>query len=162
MTTIGNETSRGGAGRRRKVTAVIALAIVLLAGACMPIMMLMHGRVDRPAPQEFGLGPRASHGGSFRATLEPSEPLRTRKLLSVRLRLEDSTGRAIEGATIAVDGGMPQHGHGLPTRPRVTRAVADGTYAVEGVRFNMGGWWEMRFLVTTTSGTDSVTFNIDL
>ena len=26
----------------------------------------------------------------------------------------------------SIDGGMPEHGHGLPTRPRVTRHLIDG------------------------------------
>jgi hypothetical protein len=53
---------------------------------------------------------------------------------------------------------MPQHGHGLPTRPRVTRELAGGVYEVGGVRFNMGGWWELKF----TIGGDTVTFNLGL
>jgi len=162
MQTIATQNPRAGSRRRWKTATVIVLGITLLAGACMPLMMLMHGKVERPAPQEFGLGPRASYGGTFRATIEPAEPLRKRKLMSVRLRVEDAAGQAIDGATIAVDGGMPQHGHGLPTQPRVTRAVADGVYEVQGVRFNMGGWWELKFRVTTAAGTDSVTFNIEL
>src|SRR4249920_3274177 len=32
------------------------------------------------------------------------------------------------------DGGMPQHGHGLPTRPVVSRELADGTYLMEGMK----------------------------
>ena len=39
---------------------------------------------------------------------------------------------------------MPQHGHGLPTRPRVTRSLGEGIYEIEGVRFNMGGWWGIK------------------
>ena len=30
-------------------------------------------------------------------------------------------GAPVTQARIAVDGGMPQHGHGFPTKPRVTR-----------------------------------------
>ena len=44
-------------------------------------------------------------------------------------------------AAITVDGGMPQHGHGFPTRPRVTRDLDDGTYLLEGMKFSMTGWW---------------------
>ena len=142
--------------------AAMVIGVTLAAGACSHMMMMMHGSVPRPADQEFGLGPRASAAGTFRATVEPAEPLKTRKLLSVRLRIEDAEGNAVDGATIAVDGGMPQHGHGLPTQPRVTRSLGDGRYQVDGVRFNMGGWWELKFRVATAAGTDSVTFNIDL
>jgi hypothetical protein len=57
---------------------------------------------------------------------------------------------------------MPQHGHGLPTRPRVTRNLGDGAYEIEGVRFNMGGWWEFKLAIAGPRGTDTVTFNLDL
>ena len=148
--------------RRRWTIAALVIGVILAGGACGHMMMLLHGSVPRPAAGEFGLGPRTSASGTFRATVEPVEPLRTRKLMSVKLRLEDAEGNALDGATIAVDGGMPQHGHGLPTQPRVTRSLGDGRYQVDGVRFNMGGWWELKFRVATPAGTDSVTFNIDL
>jgi hypothetical protein len=57
---------------------------------------------------------------------------------------------------------MPQHGHGLPTRPRVTHALGNGLYEIEGVRFNMGGWWEFRLAINAASGSDVVTFNLAL
>lgn len=147
--------------RRWKIAAAM-IGVMLAVGACGHLMQMMHGSVDRPPAGDFGLGPRPSSAGAFRATIEPTEPLRTRKLLTVRLRIEDAEGNAVDGATIAVDGGMPQHGHGLPTQPRVTRALGNGRYEVDGVRFNMGGWWELKFRVATSAGTDSVTFNIDL
>jgi hypothetical protein len=57
---------------------------------------------------------------------------------------------------------MPQHGHGLPTRPRVTRNAGDGVYDIEGVRFNMRGWWELTLSIQTAAGADRVTFNLNL
>ena len=69
---------------------------------------------------------------------------------------------AIEEAEISIDGGMPQHGHGLPTRPRVTRNLGDGIYEIEGVRFNMGGWWEFKLAIAGSRGADTVTFNLEL
>ena len=61
-----------------------------------------------------------------------------------------------------VDGGMPQHGHGLPTQPRVTRTSADGLYEIEGLRFSMGGWWEVKLAIDSPAGKDNVTFNLSL
>ena len=54
---------------------------------------------------------------------------------------------------------MPQHGHGLPTRPQVTRELADGTYLLEGMKFSMTGWWEIKLAIQSTEGSDKVTFN---
>jgi len=81
---------------------------------------------------------------------------------TLAVAIVDRDGRAVVGATLAIDGGMPEHGHGLPTRPRVTRANGAGSYEVEGVRFNMGGWWEFRLAIAGSRGADTVTFNLDL
>jgi hypothetical protein len=108
------------------------------------------------------MGPRASAGGRYSATLEAPEPLRVRRMQSVRVMVRTAAGAPVDDARITIDGGMPQHGHGLPTAPRVTRALGNGAYQVEGLKFNMGGWWELRFRISSAAGPDSVTFNLDL
>ncbi len=140
--------------------AAAALGLALMGGCTRP--MMSHGDAERPAASEFGLGPRASAGGLYEATLEPAEPLRTRRMQTVKLLVRTAGRAPVEGASIRVDGGMPEHGHGLPTTPRVTRGLGGGTYQVEGLKFNMGGWWELTFRITSAAGTDSVTFNLDL
>jgi hypothetical protein len=140
---------------------IVAMAVSLTA--CSHAMMMIHGsRASRPAATEFGLGPRQSAQGLYFVTLEPERSLRLREMQTVRVTVVDGTGGAIDGATFTIDGGMPQHGHGLPTRPRVTRALGAGCYEIEGVRFNMGGWWEFKVAIATDRGADTVTFNLDL
>jgi len=151
----------------KKRNTVIVLAMVVAAAAsttaCAHVMMMFHGAgAQRPAASEFGLGPRTSAGGRYVATLETATPLRTRQLQAFRLVVRDADGRAVDEAEVSIDGGMPEHGHGLPTRPRVTKSLGEGVYEIEGVRFNMGGWWEFRVAITGSSGTDTVTFNLAL
>ena len=76
-----------------------------------------------------------------------------------QIKLNSPDGAPVRNARIAVDGGMPQHGHGLPTRPQVTREVAAGTYAMEGMKFSMSGWWEIKLAIQAGDGADSVVFN---
>jgi hypothetical protein len=76
--------------------------------------------------------------------------------------VRDVEGRPVHPARIAIDGGMPDHGHGLPTRPEVTEHLGDGRYRIEGVRFNMAGAWVWRLVVETPRGTDRVTFDLDV
>ena len=148
---------------RRTVLALATLTVAISMTACGHAMMMIHGTgAKRPAAGDFGLGPRTSAGGRYVATLEPATPLRPRQMQTVRVSVRDADGRAIDEARISVDGGMPQHGHGLPTRPRVTRNVGDGIYEIEGVRFNMGGWWEFRLAIAGSRGADTVTFNLAL
>ena len=144
------------------VVALALLATVAVTG-CGHLMMKMHsGDVARPAETEFGTGPRASASRQFTATLQPDQPLRPRRMQTVRVAITDAAGAPVDNANIQIDGGMPQHGHGLPTRPRVTRALGNGLYEIEGVRFNMGGWWEFTLAIHAPSGSDIVTFNLAL
>jgi hypothetical protein len=157
-------TQRIGKRLTERASLMVAmLAVAATTTACSHAMMMIHATsAKRPAATEFGLGPRTSAGGRYLATLEPQQPLRPRKMQTVRVTLRDAEGRAVDEAQISIEGGMPQHGHGLPTRPRVTRNLGDGIYEIEGVRFNMGGWWEFKLAIAGPRGADQVTFNIDL
>ena len=147
--------------KRKKfaVLGAVAVLVVLSLAAC---SMIMGTGAEKPAPSEFGFGPRASAHGIYSATLDPMQQIRVRRMQTMRVVVTDQDGEAIENAQILVDGGMPQHGHGLPTQPRVTRYLGDGAYEIEGVKFNMGGWWEFALAVNTDAGADTVTFNLDL
>ena len=148
---------------RRTVLTLATLTVAISMTACSHAMMMIHGTgAKRPAATEFGLGPRSSAVGRYVATLEPANPLRPRQMQTVRVTVRDAEGRGIDEAQISVDGGMPQHGHGLPTRPRVTGNLGGGIYEIEGVRFNMGGWWEFKVTITAGRGADTVTFNLNL
>ena len=148
--------------RFRTIAGLAATLVILTAlTGCSSMMGALRG-VRKPAASEFGLGPRASAHGLYTATLEPAESLRPRKLQKVQVALKDAEGNAVDGAVITIDGGMPQHGHGLPTRPRVTKSAAGGVYVIDGVRFNMGGWWEFRLAIDGRAGADQVTFNLAL
>jgi len=72
------------------------------------------------------------------------------------LHVEDAAGVPVEGAEIEVEGGMPQHDHGLPTQPRITEELGNGDYRLDGMRFHMGGYWEIIVRITTDSGTSTV------
>jgi hypothetical protein len=147
----------------RTVLTLATLAVAISMTGCSHAMMMIHGTgAQKPAPSEFGLGPPSSAAGRYVATLGPAKPRRPRQMQTVRVTVRDAEGRPIDDAQISVDGGMPQHGHGLPTRPRVTRNLGDGMYELEGVRFNMGGWWEFKLAIAGCRGADTVTFNLAL
>jgi hypothetical protein len=78
------------------------------------------------------------------------------------LHVETRSGQPVENATISVDGDMPQHRHGLPTRPQVTGYLGNGNYRVEGLRFHMPGWWVVDFVISADGQTDQVQFNMML
>jgi hypothetical protein len=57
---------------------------------------------------------------------------------------------------------MPEHDHGLPTAPAVTRNLGNGDYLVEGLRFHMNGYWELEFTITARGATDTVVIPLTL
>lgn len=145
--------------------ARLALPVVLMSvlAGCGTLMKLLHGSdLVPPPPEEFGYGPRVSANGWYRAVIEPVEPVKVGKLHAWRIRIETREGSPAAAAVVTVDGGMPQHRHGMPTRPRVTGEVEPGVYRVEGMKFSMGGWWEMKVQIAGGAGVDTVTFNLDL
>jgi hypothetical protein len=71
-------------------------------------------------------------------------------------------GQPVTDAAITVDGDMPQHGHGLATRPQVTKHLGNGDYLVEGMKFQMGGWWVVDFTIEAAGQRDTARFNMIL
>jgi hypothetical protein len=143
--------------RRPSTTTAVFVTAALLMGlaAC--------GHLHGSAPSPDIEMTKTSAHGVYRAAVRPDVvPIATRRLQSWTLHIDTVDGRPVDTATITMSGGMPQHGHGLPTSPRVTRAIGNGDHVVEGVKFNMGGWWVVRFAITSTAGTDTVTFNLSL
>lgn len=130
-------------------SSILGLATLAALAAC----------ATPPAQLDLSLH-RPTAEGRYVVTLQP--PAATpaiNQLHSWQVRLETPAGQPVGRARITVDGGMPQHGHGLPTRPRVTRELADGTYLLEGMKFSMTGWWEIKLAIQAVDGEDKVTFN---
>jgi hypothetical protein len=155
-----SQPNSGKRSHRTIIMAVLAATLFIISG-CSAMMTHLTG-VKKPPVSDFGQGPRTSDAGRYTAVLESEEPLRPRRMQTVEVVIRDAAGAPVDDATIEIDGGMPQHGHGLPTRPRVTRNLGDGRYRIDGVRFNMGGWWELKLAIARGSSPDTVTFNLAL
>ena len=140
---------------RSLATLAAGVALSGLFGACMMF-------AKPPAELDYSRT-RASASGVYRGTIRPDgDSIPKGKLQRWTLHLETASGAPVDQATVSVDGGMPQHGHGLPTKPRVTRTLGHGDHLVEGMKFNMGGWWVVKFRVSSAAGSDSLLFNIRL
>ncbi|MCA0057960.1 MULTISPECIES: FixH family protein [unclassified Mesorhizobium] len=106
---------------------------------------------------------KKTENGLFMASFAPERGVvRQGELEAWLLTLKTIAGTPVEGAAIAVSGGMPQHRHGLPTSPQATDYLGDGRYRIEGVKFTMSGWWQLHFAISATAGSDTVVFNVVL
>ena len=127
------------------------------------IMNLRMARMgDIPSDLDYSTT-RSSNKGLFSVSYTASTgTVPVNQMHQWTLHIESADGRPVEDATINVDGDMPQHGHGLPTSPRVTKYLGNGDYLVDGMKFQMGGWWLMDFTISTRDQTDAVHFNMML
>ena len=79
-----------------------------------------------------------------------------------QLKLNKS-GKPVEGASIAIDGGMKAHGHGLPTQPKLTPVDGQsGHYQIEGLKFSMPGAWTLGFLIKSKELNDQLVFDFSI
>lgn len=141
----------------RRALFVGVPALLLAAGAAGAAWMMR-------VPSDLDLSLRkATEAGLYVAEIAPeAEPVTVGPMHSWTVTVQEADGSPLKEARISVDGGMPQHGHGLPTAPAVTEALGDGQYRIEGMKFNMGGWWEIDLAIEGPSGPDTVTFNLVL
>jgi hypothetical protein len=134
--------------------------LALVYAIFMGVMMTHMG--DVPSDLDYSAR-RASDKGLFNVSYTASTgTVPVNQMHQWTLHVESADGKPVENATIGVDGDMPQHGHGLPTSPRVTKYLGNGDYLVDGMKFQMGGWWLMDFTIRSNDQTDAVHFNMML
>ena len=145
------------------VALVIASSGALLVAACGAASHFvgMHSpSAVRARPDNLDTSlERQSDRGLYRIRVESLEqPVRPHRIHSWAVVVEHDS-KPVEGAIIAVDGGMPEHGHGYPTKPKVEAALGGG-YLIRGMKFSMRGWWKLKLSIRSPAGADQVTFNV--
>jgi hypothetical protein len=147
------------------VTTIIVIAgFILLMPVIGPRFLhpMMMGSESAPASLDTATT-RPTDNGLFNVSWRSdTDDVPLNQMHTWTLTVTTPDGAPVENAEIIVDGGMPQHGHGLPTSPQVTEYLGNGEYRVEGLRFQMTGWWEVKFNITADGQTDSITFNLTL
>jgi len=92
----------------------------------------------------------------------PDGPPEINLIHSWILHIAMQDGTPVNDADVKVEGGMPEHDHGLPTRPRVTQELGDGDYRLDGMRFHMSGYWEITVTVATGDSESVVVIPLHL
>ncbi len=168
MSTITNDVALPAAGlsRRRQWIglAVGALGLLILVVGIWFSQMMRTMADENTPPSNLDVSrTRQSAKGLYRGTYTPSlDPITIDKLHAWTLRLQTADGRPVETATITVHGDMPGHGHGLPTKPIVSEHRGNGDYLVEGMKFQMPGWWYVEFDIVDGGVEDTVRFDFVL
>lgn len=104
-----------------------------------------------------------SENKKYRVTLYSKVfPLPMQKIHSWVAHIETADGKPLKKATIYIHGGMPQHRHGFPVKPRVKENLGNGNYLIKGVKFSMIGEWEMRLNIKEPTRRDRAIFKITM
>ncbi|MEP3245079.1 MAG: hypothetical protein ABJN40_13035 [Sneathiella sp.] len=105
----------------------------------------------------------------FTLTLLPPSETQLNKLSiwTARIKGMDASAKAslqmlLNATDYKISGGMPAHGHGLPTEPRV-RSVAedkagDLLLEIEGIKFQMWGHWVLSVEIPALADKAEVAF----
>ena len=103
---------------------------------------------------------KLSDNGLFNLELTPSVSyLPLNKIHHWDITVSDKDNTPLE-VNLKVLGGMPLHGHGFPTQLKIENLENSGHYQLNGVKFNMIGWWQIVLIIETEDLKDSITFNI--
>lgn len=84
------------------------------------------------------------------------------RIHSWKITVMTSEGVPVKHAKITVNSSMPEHGHGMPTKPEVTKDLGEGVYLVEGIKFSMPGFWVVEFTITADGISDMAEFYLDV
>jgi hypothetical protein len=146
----------------------LVLASLLVLGACSSQPPTGNGAGQQQASicdndprgmtYAIGLSATSAHGSMKASFVDatPAPPAKNEN--SWTLKLTDTHGNPITGATLAVAPFMPDHGHGPPALP-LWMEMGGGTYVINQIDFFMPGIWQVTFTITPTSGpADSLVF----
>jgi len=105
-----------------------------------------------------------SEQGVFRVSIWPEDgEIPLRRLHAWMVRVEDANGaRVVAPILLTIDGGMAQHGHGFDTQPQVAQRLPNGDYRIDGMKFHMGGDWQLKLQIVTGDLADVANFELNV
>jgi len=123
-----------------------------------------HAMMNAPPPKDLDYSTmKMTAANAFNVMYKStSGHIRINRIHSWELVVKDADGQPVKDAKITVVGDMPEHGHGLPTQPEVTKMGAGGLYRVDGMKFTMPGWWIITVSIMDKGVHDNVSFNLNI
>ena len=126
-----------------RIGRLAILVVGLLLAGCSGLMpaasMDNMSMAGAPADLDYAVERQSDQGLFTVRYASELDPVSINEVHAWTLHVETADGQPVDGAVIAVDGGMPEHNHGMPTQPEVTENLGDGNYRVEGMKFQMPG-----------------------
>jgi hypothetical protein len=105
---------------------------------------------------------RLTDTGMYRVYTHPPSRIDMNRYQTWGIYIEDAAGNALDGVSLKVNADMPAHGHGLLSNPQIKPGSAPGRYRVEGLRFHMPGYWEIRLQMRYLGKQDGLVLPVEL
>ena len=123
-----------------------------------------HAMMNAPPPKDLDTSTmKVTANNAFNVMYKSTNGhIRINRIHSWELTIKDADGQPVNDAMVTVVGDMPEHGHGLPTQPEITKVGTGGLYRVDGMKFTMPGWWVVTVSVMVNGVHDSVSFNLNI
>ena len=123
-----------------------------------------HAMMHAPPPKDLDYATeKMTVNDTFKVSYKSTGgSIRINRIHSWELTIRDADGQPVNDAKVTVVGDMPEHGHGLPTQPEVFNMGAGGFYRIDGMKFQMPGWWVVTISIMADGVHDAVSFNLDV
>jgi hypothetical protein len=113
-------------------------------------------------PEKPILSPIKTHAGHYQISWTAPEPIPLSELFTIEAVVVDKEGKPVEQGALVIDARMPQHGHGMATKPEADPGQCanelcihpGGSYKTSGMKFHMPGEWTITFAVEGPLGPD--------
>jgi hypothetical protein len=142
------------------VLVLVALSVFLLRTVWLSRRSGAVAAASDQPDREYSATQRSKHGEVIATILVNGPTIPTNQIHSWLLKVSTNRGRPLPRAAIVVDALMPEHSHGMATKPRVTQELDQGVYLVDGMKFQMSGRWVVGFGVRALNVDDEVYFDV--
>jgi hypothetical protein len=115
-----------------------------------------HASSDAFSASTPGASRITSNAGGYEvvfAIMAPKVPLNEPFEIQACVTVKAGSPIDAKNLVISVDAAMPQHQHGMNTKPRIEQ-TGDGCIHAEGMLFHMVGRWELYFDITRNGITE--------
>ena len=129
-----------------------------------PSLVLVFGCACSTRPAEPPGHGVMSNDGTYYVVFSPQPgAIPLNEMFSLDIRVRDGVERRPLAGDVRldVDAAMPEHRHGMVTRPRVTPG-GGGAFTAEGMLLHMPGYWEIYFDITRDGVTERVQVPVEL
>ena len=106
---------------------------------------------------------QVSNNNHYKVDLHCDHPPTISGFQQCNLTLTDKV-KKLAYVNIIIEGGMPEHHHGLPTAPKISWNYDKKYYNINGLKFSMPGAWQLTFLIDKTENLprDIATINFEI